>query len=112
MDKKATAYHEAGHVFTAIRLIVPFKYVTIIETGDALGHVRFNNNIVKILKKLEVEQASPNDRMNIEKNIIIDFAGYYAEKKYTGRKNNIGASQDWENAVTKADRFLGSKKMI
>ncbi len=38
-ELRSTAFHEAGHVAAHYFLRVPFNYVTIVESDDAVGHV-------------------------------------------------------------------------
>lgn len=48
MDVERVAYHEAGHVVVCILLDIPFKYVTIVPTGDSGGHVRMLDSKVNM----------------------------------------------------------------
>ena len=111
---QATAYHESGHAITAIHLDIPFRYLTIIKNETSLGHVLFGSKVSLLCASLKNEYAEPTCKQKelIERDIIIDFAGFYAEHKFTGRRNKISASQDWNNAISKAEVIHDSLDII
>ena len=76
-DRKATAYHEAGHAVIARSLGVGVKLATIKPSKDSAGCVF-----------LKYHDALKNEKSNLEKGIIIDFAGPLAELElYTDKHN-------------------------
>jgi len=111
---KSTAYHESGHVVAAFHFDMPIEYVTIKPNENSLGHVRYDGKIATRLAQLKNTYTDPtnDERILIEKDIIVDFAGFYAEKKFTGQQNTIGASSDWQNAILKAGVIHSSDNII
>jgi ATP-dependent Zn protease len=74
-----TAYHEAGHVVAHYVLRIGFRYVTIIPSGDYLGHVKgcpYGKNFRPYI------EVTLRMRDRLEKEIVIFFAGNEAEKKF------------------------------
>ena len=85
---QATAYHEAGHAVVSMELGRGFRKVTIVPSGDTLGHCR---NTPWGKTQPDVDAYSPRARGRIETAIIILFAGGLAEGKFCGRRNHRGA---------------------
>jgi hypothetical protein len=58
---------------------MPFEYVTIKPNQDSLGHVRYDGKIAAYLTELKNACTEPtnDERILIEKDIIIDFAGFF-----------------------------------
>jgi ATP-dependent Zn protease len=81
-----TAYHEAGHVIAARQLRYKVKYATIKPNGDSLGHVAVPGVITRRhYERLQFGEITPAFRDKIEKTVILDFAGYIAEKHFAGK---------------------------
>lgn len=103
---QATAYHEAGHVTANIYLELPFDYVTIIASDGMVGHVQHCDEIRELvgLFTREHDNYKPSiiEKAIIEKSIISDLAAFQAEYKFTGRRNKVKASADWDSARKKA----------
>jgi Peptidase family M41 len=84
---QATAYHEAAHAVIAWTLKRTFRYVTIVPTDGALGHV---------LLRPWGKHTDPNDRIDgrtlklFESDILIALAGDLAVKRLTGRMGGGG----------------------
>ncbi len=57
-ELRSTAYHEAGHVAASYFLRVPFKYVTITESEDALGHVDRGRMSDALVERIEAGSYS------------------------------------------------------
>jgi hypothetical protein len=93
---EATAYHEAGHAFVAVERRLPFKYVTIEETDDSLGHI-----LGKPLGGWFRPDINDDRRtkQRLEDKLHMLLAGGVAECLRTGRRNRVGASQDYKQAV-------------
>ncbi len=104
-----TAYREAGHAVAAIELRRVIRYVTIVPEVDALGH---------ILKTLPPKTLRPDiecDRRAVawmEREILIGLAGPAAEERFAGRRNHIGVSSDYRNAIDLAARMHGNNKVL
>lgn len=103
-NETAVAYHEAGHAVVAYQLfgLKRIRKITIIPKEDALGHVK--NKMIMKGTDYETEN-SPAFEGKIMREIMQCFAGHIAEKKITGRSNNIGASTDFSQAFGLAERI-------
>lgn len=90
-----TAYHEAGHAVAALVKTVPYKYVTILpdEESQSLGHILQDGKFVDYAA-LEAGELTPTKLNRIERYLMVLLAGGLAEKGYSGRYNQIGASSD------------------
>src|SRR5690348_7943364 len=106
----STAFHESGHVIAAWHLGLKFVYVTIKPEENTLGHVKFNSKTAKRLASINNTQKEPSpfEKCLVEKNIITDFAGFFAQKKFTGIEDPISASGDYRNAVDAASIICNS----
>jgi hypothetical protein len=94
--KISTAYHEAGHAVASWHFRKRFRSVTIVPTGESLGCVK-SNQYLKRNPEYELDSRMINC---FETKAQILFAGYYAEKKFTGRGNSVGASRDFNTALS------------
>jgi hypothetical protein len=74
-NRKATAYHEAGHAVIARIFSMPVKYATIKPTSDSAGHVSIN----AVAHKMRGKEAQENS-------IVVDFAGALAELEFFERR--------------------------
>jgi hypothetical protein len=83
-----SAYHEAGHAAAACFLDLPFTDVNIIAAGDWLG----------ALELAPVKLTAVNDADELERRIIVSFAGPVAQARYTGKLDWQSGSRDFENA--------------
>lgn len=88
-NRKATAYHEAGHAVIARIFSMPVKYATIKPTSDSAGHVSIN----AIGHKVRGKEAQENS-------IVVDFAGALAELEFFKRR-----------ARSEADAFIPNREI-
>lgn len=92
-QRRATAYHEAGHAVMAYVLGRPFRRVSITTDEDSLGHVLYR----KWDKRFDPNTTDPERaRLKIERAIMTAFAGHEAEFLFTGRRNHVGSRTDTE----------------
>jgi len=87
----ATAYHEAGHAVAAIDHEWKVRRVSIAPTADTLGHMM---RYKKSSFRPDVDAESIKARTQLESLAIICMAGEAAERRYTGRRNRVGAASD------------------
>jgi hypothetical protein len=80
---RRTAYHESGHACGCIELRVPFRKVDIIKRRDNSGMVY----IRKSRANLPNDRTDPRVIDSVERNIITDFAGGLAERRFAPRSN-------------------------
>jgi hypothetical protein len=93
--KEATAYHEAGHAVMRLELGRRPRAATVKpdERKGTLGHIAHRAT------KLDVDYFDPNDwrlRRWADTEIMTALAGPEAERRYSGRRNNVGARSDDE----------------
>jgi ATP-dependent Zn protease len=90
---EAIAYHEAGHAVVAHALgqAVPLVSFVPDEEDDSLG--RCHQNLMGEWFRPDSD-TSGRTRNTIEKRVIILFAGFHAEARFTGRRNYKVASWD------------------
>jgi hypothetical protein len=106
-NEKAVAYHEAGHAVVGWKLfgLRRVKKMTIIPKKNSLGQVK--NRM--IMRSIDYEVAdSPAFDGKVMREIMGCYAGHVAEKKLTKKANNMGASQDFRNAVDLAFHLYGA----
>ena len=112
LTKTQIAIHESGHVIASFKLNRRFEFVTIKESEGVLGFVKYSktemNEVLEIIKKQRFESLTEEEERLIEDQNIIEFAGFYAEKKYTGNKNHEGSSHDRTNSIIAAESMFGS----
>jgi hypothetical protein len=88
---------------------VGFRYVTIIPSGDTLGHVK-NYPFGKSFQP-DVE-VTLRMRDRLEKEIVIYYAGNEAEKKFCGRYNHWGSNGDFHSLVDLASYVAGGEEAL
>jgi hypothetical protein len=81
-QRRATAYHEAGHLAAAWRLGIKIRRATIIPTTDCTGEVEHDNPLRGI--HLDVD-GSDRARLRAEKLIILALAGPEAQRRFNPR---------------------------
>jgi hypothetical protein len=85
---RLTSTHEAAHSCACVELRVPFRKVDIIEHSDRFG----------MIYKRKSQATLPYDHTDtrcidrVERNIIVDFAGGLAERRFAPRS-------DWASAM-------------
>jgi len=95
MREYETAHHEASHAVIGCDLLGlrSINNITIIRKGNALGCTKSDT----IIKPVDYEiDNSASFESKIMRQIMTRFAGHVAAKKFTGRENNVGASDDFE----------------
>jgi len=95
-DLGAIAYHEAGHAVAALVLHRRFRHVTIEPDEDSGGHIAWSLGGPRVS---ELANSERRLRARIERGIIVTYAGPLAEARYTGRKNHVGARDDYKKAL-------------
>ena len=103
---RATAYHEAGHAVVAWLQGHGFKGVSIVAAGveGSVGRVTANR---------APPWFRPDVQMDRRHQTLCDMeirellAGFEAERRFTGRRNHVGAGRDLERAVDYADWVTG-----
>ena len=99
LEKKLTAYHEAGHAVVALRIpgLDPVHKVTIIPRGRALG----------ITASLPEEDRHSYPRDYLIARLVMLFGGRVAEEMVFGpEKVTTGAGNDIERATAMARRMV------
>ncbi len=98
-ERRATAYHEAGHALVAEMLpnTAPVHKVTIMPRGFALG----------VTWQLPEHDQTSKDKAELLNEIAILFGGRIAEEVFVNQKST-GASNDFERA-TKMARAMVTK---
>jgi cell division protease FtsH len=96
-EKRATAYHEAGHALVAITVpgADPLHKVTIIPRGRALG----------VTQQLPVDDRHTYSREYLEASIAVLMGGRAAEEKKL-RRLTTGAGNDFERATEMARKMV------
>jgi hypothetical protein len=107
-QRKATAYHEAGHAVVALFLGYKPRSATIIPAVDFHGQVKHDSPLRGI--KLDIDD-SDRARLRVERAIMICFAGPLAQQRYRPRswRRWHGAS-DFQTAADLALRVSGSEE--
>jgi hypothetical protein len=98
IERKKSAYHEAGHAVIAWYYNNPPLYVSIIQEGDILGGCRTRRKIGKVFKP-EAHQ--------FERELDITMAGAAAVEQLTGKKiTGTGwGGDDYINGVKMAEQW-------
>jgi cell division protease FtsH len=96
-EKRATAYHEAGHALVAITVpgADPLHKVTIIPRGRALG----------VTQQLPVDDRHTYSREYLKGAIAVLMGGRVAEERKLGRLTT-GAGNDFERATDMARKMV------
>jgi len=96
--KERIAYHEAGHAVMAHILHKRIKGVSILPDKDIHTLGKFEQGKSA---KIDFSETSPKTRYELEKQVMIDFAGEVVEYLLIGKFDkltNIGSSTDWHYA--------------
>ena len=101
----ATAYHEAGHAVVGFKLSsnVPRK-ISVIPVGGSMGRIH-NCPWPRSFRPEKAMTALTRARLEDETATIL--AGSEAERRYTGRANRLGASDDLKGAAVYARLVAG-----
>lgn len=87
-EREATAYHEAGHAYTAYSLRIRIVRVSIVadEREGSLGHLKYSAKFETLPSDLV------QDRLRRIASVLM--SGLLAEKLFTGFENFTGAASD------------------
>jgi ATP-dependent Zn protease len=94
--RAATAFHEAGHAVVAFHLRMPVRDVSILASGDAEGRVL--HYAFPSWFQPDIETGARAEKL-IADRVLIALAGREAERRFSGRYNNAGASHDMAAAA-------------
>lgn len=103
---RATAYHEAGHAVACWKMRMAIRKATVAPDDDSLGHVSrypcpaFHPDY----------KTNPKTIVRLIDYVVMCFAGSEAEARLCGRRNNVGAQQDYSNAHGAASHLCGSDR--
>jgi ATP-dependent Zn protease len=103
---RKTAYHEAGHAVAAHELEVKIGQISIIP-DDSYGRVLTNF----LVSNPDVDKTDKN-RIQMEKNVMIYFAGFIAEKLYDEKSNITYSKYDIHLAEEHLDFFVSSNEEL
>jgi hypothetical protein len=80
---RCVAIHEGGHACVAVKLRIGFRSVHIFDgpDGGARGFVSGRRT------KLKIDLSDARYRDFLERQIVVDFAGGMAQRRYTGNSN-------------------------
>jgi hypothetical protein len=107
-NRRATAYHEAGHAVMALVHQRGFRYVTITARADSLGHVLFRRFSKNFDPEGAFRYSDPRIDRTIDVTVDCALAGHIAEKRATGRNHWSGAIGDHDAAIELALYRCGS----
>jgi hypothetical protein len=95
-ERRATAYHEAGHAVMSVELRLVVASVNLHRDEHQLGVCRGGGALPQ-----EEDFHMPNGKTRrwVEREIMVLLAGSEAEAMFTGRKNHLGARSDLHSAV-------------
>jgi hypothetical protein len=88
---ESTAYHEAGHAVVAINQRVAIHHASIVPGVGSLGHCKFADWSPQFAPDIEVTLGV---RDQLERSILVAFAGGEAHFKLTGRRDRVGTESD------------------
>ena len=89
---RETAYHEAGHAVTALRLGIPFRRVSIVPTPDEWGSVQ-------VWVRFQEVPRDAGVREGMERHITIWLAAAAVEELVIGQWNEDSITDDSPKAV-------------
>ena len=100
---EALAHHEAAHAVVSYALDLRFKYVTVLPSEDALGHIRHIRH-----PKWFKPDIDPSSRAKAyaERHIVTALAGQIGESVFLGKRPKLGQQVNSE-AVDMASLFCG-----
>ena len=105
MKKRATrltrtAYHEAGHAVMCWWLRKHIKGISIIPEGDSLGRIVHGKPMLKDIEGFNTFwDTHSRKHFEIERQIMVSFAGCAAESLLTGRNTRAGSEGDYRQTA-------------
>ena len=91
---RTSAIHEAAHAVAAVLVSQGIKRVTIVPHGNSFGHVIPRKPPRKLYEAVESGTPTPAQRAMVEGYVVYILAGPEAARRYRGRSDHIGASDD------------------
>ena len=107
--EERTAYHEAGHAVAHERL----RYARKLRKVTIIPDPNENSRGCVVHDKLPPSfdpwenEITPRDMAGIEDDAVCSFAGGIAEKRFAGRHDYAGASEDRQHAIDLASPLTG-----
>jgi hypothetical protein len=101
---EAVAYHEAGHAVAGLKLGRQIGNVSSTPTAESLGRVQFKPPPEWFAPDTKIDERH---RSFIEEEILIEFAGDAAWRRFVGRSNRIGSLSDNHSVVALASYLYG-----
>jgi len=109
----ATAFHEAGHAVLASKFKTRSpERTTIAPEGESIGKVTGAPWPMSFWRDGDDFFKKPAKRYKLEREIIVLLAGREAERKKTGRYNNIGADSDHFKAAEYGCLIEGGEEVV
>lgn len=106
--RRATAFHEAGHVVAAIALKRGVRRVTVVPNDEAQALGQFHGQ--KIADSIQPDvRIDARTRATLEAEVMVCLAGGITEWRFTGKKPK-GCGTDLAKAVGLAEYLTGSPK--
>jgi len=104
-QKVQIAYHEAGHAVAAMVLGIPIKYLTLARTVDTAGVLGWD---------LSCEDPVPEQRLKAwgKKHMVVYFAGFAAERRFSSSSTFAGIQGDFRQAVRLARLIARSSRQL
>jgi hypothetical protein len=105
-----TAFHEAGHAVASHMLDLPIREVNVIAEGGRLGVCKGYKcpSFSPDIDGYDNGIAAPKSLVRIDREIVVLLAGHEAERRYSGRRNHVGARSDNRAAIDLAYYRCGS----
>lgn len=109
MDRKATAYHEAGHAVAAMESRVRLSSVSIIPDDESYGHCTYS--IPWLERSPEIENVY-KWRYRLENLAVVALSGVAAQELYLGGEPEHGFENDVDNALDYLNHLSGSDEEL
>ena len=91
-EERLTAYHEAGHAVAYYHLGLNIKFITIVPDHEQRVYGRVQPTGSRTFSPLERFGGAPSvldARLDLEREVIINLAGYAAEINYSGQNSIV-----------------------
>jgi len=109
-ERRATAYHEAGHAVVAWAEGIRLRSVSIIPTDDTDGRVEHVNQLWG--STIDSNRSDAN-RLKAERHVRVSLAGQLAQRKFDRRTvRKWHAQRDHESAVNVLGHLVQSNREL